>query len=161
MNCAADERGVLVIGCGNPLREDDGLGYIAAAALEADCPPGVRVIYCHQLLPELAVDISRARLVILIDARADAPPGQIDQVQVTPQPPVSGVGHHIDMANILYWGQALYRVAPRCWAFSVGAASFGYREELSAPVAAALPELLAAVRRFLAAQSAKIPESAA
>ncbi|MFI5043071.1 MAG: hydrogenase maturation protease, partial [Acidimicrobiales bacterium] len=70
--------GVLVIGYGNTLRSDDGVGWHAAALLAEDPRlAGVEVLAVHQLTPELALDMSRATLVILIDAGADDPPGAI------------------------------------------------------------------------------------
>ncbi len=70
--------GVLVIGYGNALRSDDGVGWHAAALL-ADDPrlAGIDVLALHQLSPELALDMSRASLVILVDAGVDDPPGTI------------------------------------------------------------------------------------
>ncbi len=70
--------GVLVIGYGNALRSDDGVGWHAAALL-ADDPrlAGAEVLALHQLSPELALDMSRASLVILVDAGVDDPPGTI------------------------------------------------------------------------------------
>jgi hydrogenase maturation protease len=60
----------LVIGYGNPLRGDDGLGWHAAAALAADPRMGdACVLQCHQLTPELAVDVLEASIVIFVDAR--------------------------------------------------------------------------------------------
>ena len=58
----------LIIGYGNPLRGDDGLGWRAAEQLAEIIPQSeAEVIACHQLTPELAEPISRARLVIFID----------------------------------------------------------------------------------------------
>ena len=68
--------GVLVVGYGNPLRGDDGIGWHAARRL-ADDPrlAGARVLACHQLAPELAEDVSQASLVVLVDASVDGAPG--------------------------------------------------------------------------------------
>jgi hydrogenase maturation protease len=71
---AADGRntGILVIGYGNPLRTDDGLGWHVAIRLSRDPRlAGVEVLPCFQLTPGLAVDLSYASLVALIDARRD------------------------------------------------------------------------------------------
>lgn len=70
--------GVLVIGYGNGLRSDDGVGVHAAGLLARD-PRLVRaeVRAAVQLAPELALDMSRASLVVLVDATVDAAPGQV------------------------------------------------------------------------------------
>ena len=67
----------LIIGYGNPLRGDDGVGPRAAELLvEEDgvtsplLPDGVQVLVCHQLTIELAPQIAEADRLILIDAIA-------------------------------------------------------------------------------------------
>lgn len=66
----------LIIGYGNPLRGDDGLGWHVAQRLAAVLPQHrARIEVCHQLTPELAEPISRADLVIFIDAEDLAPAG--------------------------------------------------------------------------------------
>src|SRR5919198_4121190 len=73
-------RRVLVVGYGSSLRGDDGLGWHAAALLAADPRlAGAEVLARHQLTPELAEDVSRAALVVLVDARADGggAPGEV------------------------------------------------------------------------------------
>ena len=50
---------VLVIGYGNTLRNDDGVGPRVAEALEALQLPGVRTLSCALLAPETAEPVSR------------------------------------------------------------------------------------------------------
>ena len=70
--------GVLVIGVGNPLRGDDGLGWHAAEHLrERLVELHATVTSCHQLIPELAEPVSRAERVIFIDARVGPTPGTV------------------------------------------------------------------------------------
>ena len=94
----------LIIGYGNPLRGDDGVGPRAAELL-ADrggvtpplLPDGVQVLVCHQLTIELAPQIAEADRLILIDARATGEPGSIEQCILTPAIPDStSLTHHID-----------------------------------------------------------------
>jgi hydrogenase maturation protease len=59
---------VLVIGYGNTLRGDDGVGYQVAETVAEWQLPQVRSIAVHQLLPELAADIADVDLVIFVDA---------------------------------------------------------------------------------------------
>ncbi len=71
---------VVIIGYGNALRGDDGIGPLAARILAvqlADQP--VTVIEAHQLAPEMAWIVSQAQLVVLIDAALGAPAGEIRQ----------------------------------------------------------------------------------
>ena len=56
----------LVIGIGNPLRGDDGIGWRLAARLPAR--PGLAVRCRQQLTPELAADLAVVDRLLLLDA---------------------------------------------------------------------------------------------
>ena len=60
---------VLVVCYGNPLRGDDGVGWIVAEKLQQRSLPDFVFIQTHiQLTPEQAADLSEADLAIFIDA---------------------------------------------------------------------------------------------
>ena len=138
----------LIIGYGNPLRGDDGVGPRAAELLaETPFPDGVQVLVCHQLTIELAPQIAEADRLILIDARATGEPGSIQQCVLTPAIPDSAsLTHHIDAQGLLAAAQMLYGHAPETMLFTVSGGSFEGGEALSPAVAAALPELLTQIR---------------
>jgi hydrogenase maturation protease len=71
---------VLIIGYGNPLRSDDGVGWQAAELLTDDPRlADAQILACHQLTPELAEDVSRAGFVVLIDASTEpGVPGSVE-----------------------------------------------------------------------------------
>ena len=66
---------ILVIGYGNELRRDDGLGPRVAASLAG---PGVRALAVRQLTPELAEEVATARLVVFVDARVNPPAATVE-----------------------------------------------------------------------------------
>lgn len=144
--------GVLVIGYGNTLRSDDGLGWHAAELL-ADDPriAGAEVLWRHQLSPELAVDVARATLVILIDASADAESGAVAVRRVAPTPGAETVmSHHIDPESLVALAVELYGAAPNVHLVSVGAASLEVGDRLSPEVERALPAVVDAVLEIVA-----------
>ena len=151
--------GVLVVGYGNTLRSDDGIGWRAASLL-ADDPRlrddprlgGVEVLAIHQLAPELALDFSRVSLVILIDAGADNPPGEISVQSLAPDVDAGVSGgapgathgpgapsHHVGPPELLALARALYGAAPAALVVRVGVAEMEIGEALSPAVSAALP----------------------
>ena len=77
---------VLVVGCGNDLRSDDGAGRVVAHRVQLLAEErgltevGVRSVV--QLVPELALDIGRAQHVVFVDASID-----VDRLTVTPLAP--------------------------------------------------------------------------
>jgi hydrogenase maturation protease len=130
---------ILVVGYGNPLRTDDGVGPAVATRLAADPRlAGVDVRTAHQLTPELALDASRASLLVLVDADADRAPGE---VVVRRLEPAGGVGtawtHHLDPEGLVGLAQVLWGSAPPVVLVSVGPASLELGDELTALVAQA------------------------
>jgi hydrogenase maturation protease len=137
----------LVIGWGNPLRGDDGLGWTAAAALEER---DVQVRVSHQLMPEYAEEISRSDLVVFIDAACDNGSGELQAGKIEPRcSPSAGFSHQLDPAGLLGLAEGLYGSCPEAYLFSVGGRRFDYGEELSEEVQSAVPELLARVRQVI------------
>src|ERR1700744_4317230 len=64
---------LLVIGYGNEIRGDDGVGPKVAATVAEWNLARVRAIACPLLTPELADPISRTRVAVFVDAAVDAP----------------------------------------------------------------------------------------
>jgi hydrogenase maturation protease len=147
----------LIIGYGNPLRGDDGIGIRAAELLAGEggenppLPHGVEVIACPQLSVELAAAITEAERLILMDATAVGEPGALTEQLLAPLIPSSNsLSHHLDARGLLAAAQILYGKAPPTTLFTISGRDFDYGETLSPPVAAALPGLLARVRQLMA-----------
>ena len=141
----------LIIGYGNPLRGDDRLGWCVAERLR-DLPEiagdlETEIIACHQLTPELAEPVSRAELVIFIDAAEAGIPGDLrcERVEAEGREP-DALGHHFTPARVLAYALALFGAKPKALIFSVVAASFEPGEHLSPVVEAAIPEVVAQIR---------------
>jgi hydrogenase maturation protease len=135
--------GVLIVGFGNALRTDDGVGWAVAERLATDPRlEGATVIARHQLTPELALDVSRAAGVIFVDASHGPPAGEFVIERLDP----SGVGastssHHVSPTSIVQLALELYGHAPAVHLVSVGVASVEAGDRLSPIVEAALPRI--------------------
>jgi hydrogenase maturation protease len=152
--------GVLVIGYGNTLRTDDGVGPRVAELLAGDPRlAGATVRACHQLSPELADDMRSATLVVLVDATTEAPPGAVivRRVDRAGETRVDGgaTSHHVDPGVLLALARDLYGAAPAAHVVSVGVADLRLGEALSPGVAAALPSAVEAVVRLVAQADAR------
>jgi hydrogenase maturation protease len=149
-------REILVVGYGNVLRGDDGVGWAAADRVAHDPRlDGVTIVRLHQLTPELALDVSEARLVVLIDASGALPAGEIAVAEV---PPAAGArttwSHHLEPPTLLALAAELYgRTAPT-FTVSVGIASLEAGDQLSTDVEAAVPRVVDAVAELIAARAA-------
>jgi hydrogenase maturation protease len=145
----------LVIGYGNPLRADDGLGWIVGQRLRTDLSGGrysgdVVVLAEHQLTPELAEPISRARLVVFIDAREGDLPGWVDCRVVDPTGDASlTFSHDVDPPSLLRMARLLYGTCPIGVVVSVVGEAFGYGTVLSPVVQAAVPKVIQCIRELL------------
>ncbi len=120
---------LLVIGYGNTLRRDDGVGVYLAEALTARGWSGVEVIACHQLAPELAEPISRAAAVVFADAGTG-----LRQVRMQRVRPLTGgtvFAHECSPGVLLGLAQALFGRRPPGWLLTLPAEDFGLGEGLS------------------------------
>jgi hydrogenase maturation protease len=139
--------GVLIVGYGNPLRSDDGIGWHAVRLLAADTRlDGARVLSRHQLTPELAEDVSRASLVVLVDAAAEGDPGSISLRRIGSPPPTPITwSHHLTPETLAGLADALYGAVPPIVLVSVAAESFAEGDGLSSALKQALPEVVEVV----------------
>jgi len=139
---------LLIIGYGNPLRGDDGLGWRAAEQLAAEWPEA-ETLTCQQLTPELAEPISRAARVVFIDAAAQGAPGAVHEQPLRPDAAVPApFTHRINPGALLALSEKLYGHLPEAVLFSVAGESFDYSQALSPSVEAALPEVIRRVRAW-------------
>jgi hydrogenase maturation protease len=125
---------IIVIGYGNPLRGDDGVGRRVAEIVSGWGLPTVRVLVVHQLTPELAEPLAAADLAIFIDASV-AQPGGTTQVQPL-DPAVVGAafGHAGDPRSLLSLARIAFGRNPRAWSITIPATNIAVSEGLS-PVA--------------------------
>jgi hydrogenase maturation protease len=150
----------LIIGYGNSVRGDDAFGWHAAEHLaslvEFRANPGVRILTVHQLMPELAEEISGAELIIFFDSKAPSAedsPGMVhcEEIHAEPTPPQHR-GHRLTPANALAYARAFYDANPRAFVLSVTAATFAYGAPLTPEVEATIPMLARWTRERIAAR---------
>ena len=141
----------LIVGYGNPLRGDDGIGQAVARALASESAiDGAEIIACHQLMPELSESLAAVGLAVFVDAAAGLRPGSVVVNKTQGSSALtSGLVHHVDPGALLFLARTLYGQAPEAFLVTVGAETFELRETLSASVAAALPVVVATVRRLV------------
>lgn len=142
----------LLIGYGNPLRCDDGVGWFLASQLAANLDAGdTRVIAAHQLAPEIAEAVSRAREVLFLDAAIGEQPGAwaVSPVEPGSQESLSALVHSLTPGALLALSGALYGAAPPARIVTVTGADFGYGETFSEVVEAALPDVRQYIADFL------------
>jgi hydrogenase maturation protease len=153
---------VLVIGYGNDLRGDDGIGRRVAEAIAEAGLPGVRVRTTHQLTPELAAEIAEASRVIFVDALADSTIESVQVQQLAIEETPDWSTHTADPRVLLALTRALYGATPDAWWVMVPGRDFGFEEGLSPfaneNVRRAIDRVIALARKNLTAECAESAE---
>jgi hydrogenase maturation protease len=120
---------VLVIGYGNTLRGDDGIGPAVAEAVAALGLPGVRVIVAHQLAPELAADLAGARVAVFVDAAVRGE--SVSSVRIEAAEAGAVLTHAADPRGLLALCEAVYGRCPEAHLVTAAGADFDFRDGLS------------------------------
>ncbi len=154
MTAAAEAPRVVVIGVGNELYDDDGVGVAVARELAAAGPPaGVEVIEGHVGGLDLLFDMEEADHVIFVDAVAmGRAPGEVvaftpEEVKLLPPGTVASL-HHIGLEQVLGLAE-LMGVTPNLHVVGIEPERVAPGLALSEAAARAVPVALAEVRRLL------------
>lgn len=125
-----DEAGLLVIGYGNTLRQDDRAGPLVAGIIESYALPGVRTLVCHQLAPEHAEAVAQARAVVFVDAQAGpASRTSLQRVQAGVSSQVTT--HAAEPRTLLALARDVYGQCPPAWLLTVPAERLGFGTDIS------------------------------
>ncbi|TLN09743.1 hydrogenase maturation protease [bacterium] len=155
---------VLILGYGNPDRQDDGVGYQAlirlASALgrplpgdayESLIPVGRNpdLWFDLQLKPEMAEEIARYDQVFFIDAHTGALPEEIGWRDLSPQFQTSPLTHHLTPESCLSLTESLYGKKPAAILVSIRGFEFGFSSTLSQRTEELLEKAVARVLAWL------------
>jgi hydrogenase maturation protease len=136
---------ILIIGYGNPLRGDDGIGWQAAGLLQQHYAHDrrVEVIQCRQLAPELATDIASSDHVIFIDAVEAGAAGSIHRCTICGEAQPGFSTHSCDPQALLASCLDLYGKCPTAALVAITGESFALQQQLSPTLERALPLVVA------------------
>lgn len=144
-------RSRLVVGLGNPLMGDDGIGLAALERLAASgaVPRGVELVDGGTWGMNLLHLIESADVMILLDAiHTGAAPGTVNELEgdAVPRRLAHKLSpHQIDLGEVLALAALRGTLPPRLIAIGIEPAVVEMRTALSPQVAAALPRMLARV----------------
>lgn len=146
----------LIIGYGNLLRRDDGLGVYAVEELQNRLKDSrYTFVMAHQLQPEMIEQIIKANLVIFVDADNGSPAGKISRSFLNADchdenstETLSGT-HLVSPEWLLSMGQKFYGRRPIAVMFTMSGADFSLGEGLSSIVMARLQAFITQIERFI------------
>ena len=121
---------LLIIGCGNPMIGDDGIGPHIAETVATWDRPGVRSLSCHQLTPECAAELATATETIFIDAAPHTTHIELQPLEATAEESYSA-GRPLTPQSLLSLTQSAYGHTPTAWLLTVPAAQFSLGRRLS------------------------------
>ena len=124
------QKTVLVLGYGNLIRGDDGIGQAVANEVENWNLPNVRSQSLHQLVPELAEDLSQVDLAIFVDASITGNTIQILRIKALETSELNW-GHSLTPQSLLALAKNLYNKTPDAWLISVPGVNFELCDRLS------------------------------
>ena len=140
---------VLVLGYGNPGRQDDGLGPAAAEAIESLRLPGVRTSANYQLAIEDASDAAECASVIFVDAsKSGAAPFSV--APVLPSSEVACFASHIVPPDVIIGlCRRVYGRTPDARLIGIRGYAFDFDEGLTRRARANLERAIAYIRSLL------------
>lgn len=121
---------LLVIGYGNTLRRDDGVGPWVATQVAERLGDAVRCTAVPQLFPELAECIAHARCVVFVDAGPAAATMAVQALGVSESDVPPGT-HVSDPRALLGLATALFGSRPQAWLLTVPGSDYSHGEGLS------------------------------
>ncbi|HEY3311278.1 MAG TPA: hydrogenase maturation protease [Anaerolineales bacterium] len=154
---------MLLMGYGNPDRQDDGvawhilsayaakLGLPAPLSYEDEFPLNDDLDFAFhlQLTPEMAEDISQYEQVCFVDAHTGDIPVPVRLIEVESEFQRSPFTHHLTAQSLLSMCETIYNKKPRAALISVRGYQFGFARELSARSRALVPEAVALIEAWL------------
>ena len=141
---------IVVIGYGNELRGDDGVGPHVARAI-ARRHANIRVIATHQLTPELAECLAQSKLAIFVDACENVRRADVLATPLAPAAISDTASHDSSPRSLLDLALTVYGRAPAAWLVTVPAFDLSHREGLSAATSALAEAACVRIEKLLAA----------
>jgi len=121
---------LVIIGVGNTLRSDDGIGAYVCLQIDSMNLPGVTTIIVHQLHVELIEDLLEYDTVIIADASVSGNDVEFVPLQVDETQAVSST-HHLNANMLVALIQKMYRKDIPIFLCSVLGENFEMGETLS------------------------------
>lgn len=144
----------LIVGYGNELQGDRGIGPRVARTVASWDLPFVKAIVAHELVPELATHLAEADDVIFVDACEQL--GRVHTVQLSPislgidNPHLPASSTHSHSARgLLALTQEIYNYAPQAWMLQTPAESFVCGQPLSSTAVQSCDRAIVIIERFL------------
>lgn len=157
---------ILILGYGNPDREDDGvawhilraltikLGLVPPESYEDEFPDSAQIDFAFylQLTPEMAEDVASYPYVCFIDAHTGNIPEPVRLIKVKSEFQNSPFTHHLTPQSLVSMCETIYGKRPDAALLSVIGHRFLFSRELSEETAALVPQATELIWKWLKAR---------
>jgi len=144
------KKSTCIIGIGNVLRGDDGVGQYVADKIENNHLTGITVITTQQLDMGLAEELSSFDTVLFIDASLDENTFSFLPLMPDKHPPQS-FSHHVNASVIVSLTQQLFSTPTQFYICAIGASNFEMGNGISEATKANADAAIAAITNWLEA----------
>jgi hydrogenase maturation protease len=107
----------------------------------------VRTLVCQQLSPEHAEVVSRAHIVVFVDAAVDGP-REVQLRKLEAADSTQLMAHAADPRTMLALARDVYGHAPEAWWLTIPASELGFGEKLSSDAQKGFDEAIKMIRRL-------------
>lgn len=123
-------RTACIVGIGNPLRSEDGIGAYVCELINAKHLPGVHTITTQQLDTSMIEELTGFDAVIFVDAAVNT--GKISLILISEGSTVTQpLSHHINAVLFAKLAQQLYATATQFYLCTIPATNFELGKKLS------------------------------
>ena len=157
---------LLILGYGNPDREDDGVAWHILSALtsrmglalpdsyeeEFSQSPRIDFSFALQLTPEMAEDIHGYEYVCFVDAHTGNIPEPIRLIEVESEFQASPFTHHLTPQSLLSMCETIYGSKPEATLLSVRGHRFLFSRQLSEETARLIPQAVDLIWKWMNAR---------
>ncbi len=138
----------LVVGIGNPLRSDDGVGSHIVQKIQEKHIPGVKTLVCQQLNIELLEEVGKYKKILLIDASFLGEGMSLRKVNSAKDDQAVS-SHHLTPEFFLMLAKKLYHWNDNLYLCSIRGRSFEMGQQLSPEVQRLVPQAIDEVHALL------------
>lgn len=137
-----DDKNKLIIGYGNPYRNDDRVGWYVIENLRGLLPNYVHLETMQQLDMELIERLINYKEVIFIDTHISETNDWVRTIILKPVYEISSITHYLTPGTLLGISKILYHYNPQGILFSVKGTDFNFGCKLSSQTQQAADELI-------------------
>lgn len=129
-----ERKPTLVIGYGNSLRSDDGIGQKTAIALSQMKLKDLTAMAVHQLTPELVEKIREFEQIIFLDAEVNSDRIKVKEIEINTVESKQKWTHYFNPESLINLTNYLYQKIPKTWLITIPINNIELGEEISKEV---------------------------